>query len=651
MTAEASVIIAAYNVENYIERAVRSALEWQGVTVEVIVVDNASTDRTVEAVSNIDDARIKLIQLPDNTGPSGARNTGIAVATAPWIAILDGDDAFLPEHLLRCLTRARAIDADIVVDNLTVFREEDGTTYPMFNPPHFARLMTLDLAHFIDGNRSLFGGAEALGYLKPLFKTEFLRRHNLRYEPDIRIGEDYLLMCEALAYGARCGVVGNAGYLYTVRKGSISHRLTLADVERMQAGDRRFLARHKLGPMAALAQKRRDRALKEAADYIRLVDAIKARNFREALRIATRYPLAARHLWEPVWVRVKRLFKKAHRTNGVQKLLERKTILLFYKEHEADKFFKYDHFLKRVLRPLYHLTHRRQKKTGFAVSFDLMRRGLVKAGYNVRINDYRIAKKNPDYPVGLVGFPVLLENWTLPNPAVLGPSLYDHPMLAPDLMCDPRFKKYAVLAPWVLAMFKPVYGDACFEWFAGIDTEEWPDQSQQPKTYDFLIYDKIRWHHDELENTLLKPLLGILDKKNLTYRLVRYKMHDHATYKKMLAAARGLLFLCEHETQGIAYQEAMASNVPVLAWDAGFWADPLWQKFSPAPPPASSVPFFSPDCGETFCDLSAFDSALDRFTSRRDSYAPRTYVMQNLDMETSAQMYAKEYFGLIGQTA
>lgn len=395
MTAEVSVIIAAYNVETYIERAVRSALEWQGVTVEVIVIDNASTDRTAEVVSGIDDTRIKLINLPENTGPSGARNAGIKLATAPWIAILDGDDAFLPEHLLRCLTRAQAIDADIVVDNLTAFREEDGATYPMFDPPRFARLMTLDLARFIDGNRSLFDGGEALGYLKPLFKTEFLRRHNLRYEPDIRIGEDYLLMCGALASGARCGVVGNAGYLYTMRKGSISHRLALADVERMQGGDRRFLAHHKLGPMAALAQKRRDRALIDAAAYIQLVDAIKARDFRAALRITTQNPLAARHLWEPVWVRVKRLFTKPRRLQGAQKLLDRKTVLLFYKEQEADTFFKYDRYLKRILRPFYRHLHRRQKKTGFAVSFDLMRRGLVKAGYDVRINDYRTAKKIP----------------------------------------------------------------------------------------------------------------------------------------------------------------------------------------------------------------------------------------------------------------
>ncbi|MDP9126703.1 MAG: hypothetical protein M3N08_00385 [Pseudomonadota bacterium] len=330
-----------------------------------------------------------------------------------------------------------------------------------------------------------------------------------------------------------------------------------------------------------------------------------------------------------------------------KKLLDKKTVLLFYKEVEKDKFFKYDRYLKRILRPLYHLTHKRQKKSGFAVSFELMRRALELSGYDVRVNDYAAARRNPDYPVGLVGFPVVLENWKLPNPAVLGPSLYDHPMLAPELMKDRRFKKYAVLAPWCLHMYKPVYGEACFEWFAGIDINMWPDQSGQPKAWDFLVYDKIRWQHDELEQSLLNPILEKLKARGLTYRLVRYKFHDHATLKQMLAESKGMLFICEHETQGLAYQEAMASGVPILAWDNGFWADPLWRRFAQQPPPASSVPFFSETCGERFRDLSAFDDALHRFLEKRADYRPRAYVAEKLKMETSARLYADQYFSLI----
>jgi glycosyltransferase involved in cell wall biosynthesis len=324
----------------------------------------------------------------------------------------------------------------------------------------------------------------------------------------------------------------------------------------------------------------------------------------------------------------------------------RKTVLLFYKEYEADKFFKYDRYLKRILRPLYNFTHRRQKKTGFAVSFDLLRRALINADYDVRVNDYATAAANPNYPVGLVGFPVLLENWSLPNPAILGPSLFDHPLLAPKLFDDHRFRKYVTLGAWTKDLYEPVYGTRCFSWFAGIDLEEWPDLSTNPKSIDFIVYDKVRWDHAEFQYSLIDPILGKLEQEGLSYKVMRYKMHDHQTFRETLAEAKGMVFLCEHETQGLAYQEALASNVPILAWDRGFWADPLWKRFSKAAPWASSVPFFSPDCGETFTDVASFDQALETFMKRREQYEPRLYVKKSLSFEESAKIYADQYFSI-----
>ena len=76
-------------------------------------------------------------------------------------------------------------------------------------------------------------------------------------------------------------------------------------------------------------------------------------------------------------------------------------------------------------------------------------------------------------------------------------------------MKDTRFRKYVVLAPWMYDMFRPVYGEACVRWYAGIDTDEWPDAARSPKDIDFLIYDKIRWNHDELEVKLLRRIQAI----------------------------------------------------------------------------------------------------------------------------------------------
>lgn len=319
-------------------------------------------------------------------------------------------------------------------------------------------------------------------------------------------------------------------------------------------------------------------------------------------------------------------------------------ILLFYKEHETDRFVPGDRYLKRLVRPLYDRLHHKQKVTGFGVSFNMLYRGLTEAGYIVHRNDYALARANPDYPVGIVGGPILLKDWPLSNPAILGPSIYDQPGQAPRLFEDGRFKRYVCLADWMYDLFETVYRGRCVKWYAGIDTHAWPDLSGEIKDLDFLIYDKVRWDHDHYQHSLIDPVLRDLDARGLTYELIRYRFHDHETFKSLLGRARGLLFLCENETQGIAYQEAMASNVPVLAWDRGYWADPQWKPYMDAAPWASSVPFFSETCGERFTDMDDFVAKLDRFIERRELYRPRTYVTHHLNIAQSGELYAKAYF-------
>ena len=92
-------------------------------------------------------------------------------------------------------------------------------------------------------------------------------------------------------------------------------------------------------------------------------------------------------------------------------IADRKAILLFYREFEQDKFLKYDRYLRRIVRPVYNLMHHRQKQTGFGVSFNLLVRALRKYDWLVYVNDRALARRNPTYPIGLVGFPTILEGW------------------------------------------------------------------------------------------------------------------------------------------------------------------------------------------------------------------------------------------------
>jgi hypothetical protein len=324
--------------------------------------------------------------------------------------------------------------------------------------------------------------------------------------------------------------------------------------------------------------------------------------------------------------------------------ISEKTVLLFFEEYEVDRFVPGDRYLKRLVRPLHAaLTGRRHRISGFARAYRMLVDALRRQGYDVRSNEHRLARRNPRHPVGIFGYPSLLEGWTLPNPAVLGVGLYDHPALAPGLMDDPRNRSYLVSSEWMRAMFARHYGDRVGLWFAGIDVAEWHDTRNDAKDVDILVYDKIRQDRDHFDRELVNPIMERLAARGLRVESLRYGQYDRAGYRAALSRARGLLYLSPSETQGIAYQEAMASNVPVLAWENGLWLDSRRPRWEAEPVRASSVPYFSPECGETFGGIGDFDAALDRFRGGLGGYEPRAYVARELSPERSAEMYMDHY--------
>jgi glycosyltransferase involved in cell wall biosynthesis len=95
-----SVIIPTYNRAALVRRAAASALAQTYGACEVVVVDDGSTDATLEALGPFL-SRIKFLRAPENRGVSAARNLGIAAARGEWLAFLDSDDLWLPDKLAR----------------------------------------------------------------------------------------------------------------------------------------------------------------------------------------------------------------------------------------------------------------------------------------------------------------------------------------------------------------------------------------------------------------------------------------------------------------------------------------------------------------------------------------------------------------------
>lgn len=134
MTPDVSVVIPVRNGGAFVAEACRSALAQADVDVEVIVVENGSTDDTVERVRAIADPRLRLLHQ-ETAGVSRARNLGVDQASAPWVAFLDADDRWEPEKLRRQLGAAG--DAQLVFSDAAVVREGErvGPPFHQVNPP------------------------------------------------------------------------------------------------------------------------------------------------------------------------------------------------------------------------------------------------------------------------------------------------------------------------------------------------------------------------------------------------------------------------------------------------------------------------------------------------------------------------------------
>jgi succinoglycan biosynthesis protein ExoO len=307
MKPDVTIIIPAWNAAHYVGDAIASAIAQTGLAIEVVVADDASTDRTGDMVMPLCGPQVRYIRLPVNGGPSAARNAALALAQGRWIAILDADDAMIPGRLSVLIGAAEAQDLDIITDNMWI-APASGDRELFFNEYLDGTIERLDLDEYVRRNL-MFARKRGDGYLKPVFRAAFLQRHDLRYDPAIRIGEDFIMMAEALACGGRYGRHRSAGYVYTTSSGSISHRLGGLQAQAMIGADMRFLAKYgsRLTSSETTAMILHLRRLREGAAFVSMVDAIKGGHFVALARGAVRNPGAVRHFAMPIRARLTRL--------------------------------------------------------------------------------------------------------------------------------------------------------------------------------------------------------------------------------------------------------------------------------------------------------------------------------------------------------
>ena len=228
-----SVVIPAYNASRSIERAVASVQLQTERNLEIIVVDDCSSDNTAEIVLSLAsrDPRVRLARLPQNGGPSAARNKGIDEARGRWLAILDADDVYKPERLQRLIGFAEQHGLDMVGDDIIYFDAQANLEVRAGNfigssvPVRLTTQSYLRSCSFrLSLREMLLEDQRHLSLLKYVIKTGFIKSHGLRYQDKIRYGEDFVFNFEVLKAGATAMVVPEAYYVYSQQYGSVSKK-------------------------------------------------------------------------------------------------------------------------------------------------------------------------------------------------------------------------------------------------------------------------------------------------------------------------------------------------------------------------------------------------------------------------------------------
>lgn len=221
-----SIIVPCYNACREIERCLRSLLHQTYKNLELIVVDDASTDDSVSRIEAMREDRIILIRHDGNRGASAARNTGLDVAQGEYVGFVDGDDFVDADYYERLYDAAVAEGADIVMAEMKIVASQE--TIVRYNGGGVER-------DFIKKWGLLHNGSPC----DKLYKAALIERLNLRFYEG-RVWEDNLFVLKAVYASSALAAIQGVFYHYVMHPQSTMHSSRLIQKRR---DDGLFMAR------------------------------------------------------------------------------------------------------------------------------------------------------------------------------------------------------------------------------------------------------------------------------------------------------------------------------------------------------------------------------------------------------------------------
>jgi succinoglycan biosynthesis protein ExoO len=290
---ETTIIVPTYSAETTLLRALRSALDQTMRDIEVIVVDDASTDSSWDIITTLlcEDPRLRAIRNKRNCGKPIGMNRAIALARGQWLAVLDADDWYHCDRLAKLVAVAQAHDADMAADNQFFYDVAAdriiGTAWPAGETD-----WELTFDDFLIGSNAY--RTFNLGMLKPVLRMDFIRRTGLSYEERARHGQDFFYLLQFFLSGGKAAVTDAAYYYYTQPFGAISRQWSHAarrryDFQTAYDINQRYLttASQKLTPRQAARLRKRNSRLKSLEYFCQVKECLATRDMvGAAIRVA-----------------------------------------------------------------------------------------------------------------------------------------------------------------------------------------------------------------------------------------------------------------------------------------------------------------------------------------------------------------------------
>uniref|UniRef100_UPI00374E71A3 glycosyltransferase family 2 protein n=1 Tax=Paraclostridium bifermentans TaxID=1490 RepID=UPI00374E71A3 len=209
-----SIIVAAYNVEMYIEKCIRSLIKQTFSNIEIVVVNDGSTDRTSDILKKYStiDNRIRTINKK-NEGLIEARKTGLKIASGKYIMFIDGDDWLKKDACELLYDKAINYNLDIVYYNLVFaigkrLKQNNIHDFGIIKGQQYLKLV---LTNKIRANAVL-----------QFIRREFLIENNIKFIQGVTYAEDLAITVSLAINNPKVGCINQALYYYYQRPDSIT---------------------------------------------------------------------------------------------------------------------------------------------------------------------------------------------------------------------------------------------------------------------------------------------------------------------------------------------------------------------------------------------------------------------------------------------